>query len=127
MNSDTHLSRRERQIMDVLHQRGQSTAAGVQARLPDPPSYSAVRALLRILEEKGHVKHRREGVRYVYAARVGRQVARRSALKRVVSTFFEGSIARTVAALLEGGDARLSEAELQHLENLISQARKEGR
>lgn len=113
--------------MDVLHQRGQSTAADVQARLPDPPSYSAVRALLRILEEKGHVKHRREGVRYVYGARVGRQVARRSALKRVVSTFFEGSIARTVAALLEGGDARLSEAELQQLESLISQARKEGR
>jgi predicted transcriptional regulator len=124
---ETHLSRRERQIMDVLHQRGRASAAEVQAALPDPPSYSAVRALLRILEEKGHLKHRRDGARYVYVPRVSQHTARRSALRRVVSTFFEGSVARTMAALLESGDTRLTEAELQKMEELINQARKEGR
>ena len=92
MSTEVHLSRRERQIMDALHQRGRATAAEVLAALPDAPSYSAVRALLRILEEKGHVKHRREGARYVYLPRASRETARRSALKRVVSTFFQGSV-----------------------------------
>ena len=127
MSAEPDLSRRERQIMDVLHARGRATAAEVLAALPAAPGYSAVRALLRILEEKGHVRHRREGARYVYAPRVAPRVARRSALRRVVSTFFQGSVARTVAALLESADAELSDAELIKLEELIKQARKEGR
>ena len=113
--------------MDVLHAQGQATAAQVLAALPDPPGYSAVRALLRILEEKGHVKHRREGARYVYLPRVSRNTASRSALKRVVSTFFQGSITQTMAALLEAPDTELSDAELNKLQQIIQQARKEGR
>jgi BlaI family penicillinase repressor len=127
MSNETHLSRRERQIMDVLHQRRRASAAEVLAGLPDPPSYSAVRALLRILEEKGHIKHRRDGACYVYVPRVSRDTARRSALKRVVSTFFQGSVAQTMAALLETADTRLSDSELRELQQTIDQARKEGR
>ena len=127
MNSDAHLSRRERQIMDVLHARGTATASEVLAALPDPPSYSAVRALLRILEEKGHVKHRTEGSRYVYLTRGSRQAASRSALKRLVSTFFSGSVSQAVAALLKDADTRLSENDLEKIEKLIQQAKKEGR
>jgi BlaI family penicillinase repressor len=127
MSAEPHLSRRERQIMDALHQRGRATAAEVQAALPDPPGYSAVRALLRILEAKGHVKHLKEGARYVYKPRVSRETARRSALRRLVSTFFAGSVTQAVAALLEHTDTRLSESELQELEQMIEQARKEGR
>ncbi len=127
MSAELHLSRRERQIMDSLHQRGRATAAEIQAALPDPPSYSAVRALLRILEDKGHVKHLKDGARYVYQPRVSRERARRSALKRLVSTFFAGSVTQAVAALLVHGDTRLSESELQNLEQMIEQARKEGR
>src|SRR2546422_9114461 len=124
---DHRLSRRERQIMDILHTRRSATAAEVLADLPDPPGYSAVRALLRIMEEKGHVKHRREGARYVYLPRVSSQTASRSALKRVVSTFFQGSITQTMAALLEAPDTELSDAELNKLQQIIQQARKEGR
>jgi len=113
--------------MDVLHQRGRATAAEVQVAMPDPPGYSAVRALLRILEQKRHVKHLKEGARYIYFPRGSRETVRRSALKRVVTTFFEGSVARVMAALLETSDTRLSEAELQKMEELINQARKEGR
>src|ERR1044072_5460894 len=98
-DEDHRLSRRERQIMDVLHARGEATAADVLAALPDPPGYSAVRALLRILEEKGHVKHRSEGGRYVFLPRTSRAIASRSALKRVVSTFFQGSTTQAMAAL----------------------------
>jgi BlaI family penicillinase repressor len=127
MSAEPHLSRRERQIMDALHQQGRATAAEVQAALPDPPSYSAVRALLRILEAKGHVKHGKEGARYVYKPRVSRETARRSALRRLVSTFFAGSAAQAAAALLEHADTRFSESELQKLEQMIEQARKEGR
>src|SRR5512137_1956201 len=127
MSAEDHLSRRERQIMDALHHRGQATAAEVQAALPDAPGYSAVRALLRILEDKGHVKHRREGARYVYLPRTSRQTARRSALRRVVSTFFQGSVPQAVAALLETADTRLSDSELQNLQQIIKQARKDGR
>jgi predicted transcriptional regulator len=126
-NADPQLSRRGRQIMDVLHARGSATVADVLAGLPDPPSYSSVRALLRILEEKGHVKHRAEGARYVYLARASRQAATRAALKRLVSTFFSGSVSQAVAALLEDADTRLSEPELQKIDKLIQQARKEGR
>lgn len=113
--------------MDTLHQRGKATAAEVLSVLPAPPSYSAVRALLRILEEKGHVKHVREGTRFVYFPRVSQGTARRSALRRVVATFFQGSVTQAVAALLESSDSRLSEKELQELRGLIDQARKEGR
>jgi BlaI family penicillinase repressor len=127
MSTEPSLSRRERQIMDVLHQHGRATAAEVQAALPDPPSYSAIRALLRILEAKGHVRHESDGARYVYLPRTSREKARRSALKRVVATFFEGSVAQTMAALLETADTQLSDSELQKLEIMINQARKEGR
>ena len=127
MNNEAHLSRRERQIMDALHQRGRATAAEVQTALPEAPSYSAVRALLRILEEKGHARHRREGARYVYLPRGSRGSARRSALKRVVSTFFQGSVTQAVATLLEESDTQLPDSELQKLQQIIEQARKEGR
>ncbi len=127
MNLEQHLSRRERQIMDVLHARSQATAAEVRAALPSPPGYSAVRALLSILEEKGHVRHRREGARYVYVPRTSPEIARRSALKRVVSTFFQGSVSQAMAALLDTADAELSNTELSRLQQLIKKARKEGR
>lgn len=113
--------------MDILHARREATAAEVLAALPAPPGYSAVRAFLRILEEKGHVKHRREGARYVYLPRVAREIAVRSALKRVVSTFFQGSAGQAAAALLETADTQLSEAEIEKLMQLINHARKEGR
>ena len=126
-NEELNLSRRERQIMDAIHAKGSATAAEVLAALPEPPGYSAVRALLRILEEKGHLRHRRDGARYVYEPRTSPDRARRSALQRVVATFFQGSVTQTMAALLETRDAELSEAELNELEQLIHQARKEGR
>jgi predicted transcriptional regulator len=127
MNTESHLSRRERQIMDVLHARAQATAAEVLAALPNPPSYSAVRALLRILEEKGHVKHHRDGARYVYLPRASKEAASKSALKRVVSTFFQGSVTQAMAALLENSDAEISDSELEKLQQIIKQAKKEGR
>jgi predicted transcriptional regulator len=121
------LSRRERQIMDVLYCRGQATAAEVLEDLPDPPSYSAVRAMLRVLEEKGHLRHDQQGPRYVFLPTVPRDQARRSALKQLVQTFFEGSTEQTVAALLDLSASRLSDTELDRLSHLINQARKEGR
>ena len=127
MSTETHLSRRERQIMDALHQRGRASAAEVQALLPDPPSYSAVRALLRILEDKGHIQHLREGARYVYLPRMSQEGARRSALKRVVATFFQGSVTQAVAALLETADTRLADSEIEQLKHMIEKARKGGR
>ena len=119
------LSRRERQIMDILYQRGRATAAEIHAALPDPPSYSAVRAKLRVLEEKGHVRHEEEGLRYVYVPAVSRHAARKSALRHVVETFFEGSAEKTVAALLGGEAARLSDDELNRIADLIDKAKKE--
>jgi len=127
MNTESHLSRRERQIMDVLHARGQATAAEVLAALPNPPGYSAVRALLRILEDKGHIKHHRDGARYVYLPRASREAASKSALRRVVSTFFQGSVTEAMAALLESSDAKISDSELDKLQQIIHQAKKEGR
>ncbi len=127
MSTEHQLSRRERQIMDVLHARTAATAAEVRSALPDPPGYSAVRALLRILEEKGHVRHHRDGVRYIYVPRVSRGAASRSALKRVVATFFHGSTAQAMAALLENADTKLSDGELNQLQKIIQQTRKEGR
>lgn len=113
--------------MDVIHARGEAAAAEVLSALPDPPGYSAVRALLRILEEKGHLKHRCKGVRYIYSPSASPETARRSALRRVVATFFQGSAAQAMAALLEDADARPSDEELKRMQNLIQQARKEGR
>jgi len=113
--------------MDALHSRQQATAAEVLASLPDAPGYSAVRALLRILEEKGHVRHRREQGRYVYFPCVSKEAASRSALKRVLGTFFGGSINEAVATLLDVSEVKLSDAELARLQDIIDQARKEGR
>ena len=126
MSNELHFSRRERQIMDVLHAKGAAAAAEIRADLPDAPGYSAVRALLRILEEKGHVKHRQDGPRYIYLPCVSRENASRSALKRLVTTFFQGSVSQAMAALLESADTRLSEAELDKLRQMIKQARKDG-
>src|ERR1051326_17746 len=108
MNDSSDLSKRERQIMDILHARGEAVAREVRQDMPDAPSYSAVRALLRILEEKGHVKHREEQNRYVYIPRVSHQKASRSALERIVSTFFGGSRTQAIAALLDDADTELS-------------------
>jgi predicted transcriptional regulator len=119
------LSRRERQIMDVIYARGRATAAEVAAALPDPPSYSAVRALLRILEQKGHLKHQEEGPRYVFLPTVSRDRARRFALRNVVRTFFNGSPAQAAAALIDQAD--LSDDDMERLAALIDRARKEGR
>jgi len=119
------LSRRERQILDILYARGRATAGDIQAALPDPPSYSAIRALLRVMEEKGQVRHTEEAGRYVFAPRVGRDKARVAALKHLLKTFFEGSAADAAAALVDGSAARLRPEELDRLEALIARARKE--
>lgn len=121
------LTRREREIMDILHRRGRATAHEVLEELPDPPSYSAVRALLRLLEERGHVRHTQEDQRYVYRPAVARSDARRSALAHVVKTFFAGSVEETVAALVESSRTKLSHQELDRLSDLIDRAKKEGR
>lgn len=120
------LSRRERQILDILYERGPVTAADVQAALPKPPSYSAVRALLRILEEKGHVRHQQDGPRYVYLPTVARDNAKRSALRHVLKTFFEGSAEQAISALLDESSSKLSATELDRLARLIESARKSG-
>lgn len=121
------LSRRERQIMDAIYRLGRATAAEVLERLPDPPSYSAVRAMLRILEEKGHLRHERDGVRYVYLPTVPRDSARESALKHLVRTFFNGSTGAAMAALLDISEEDMSAKELDRLSHLIDQAREQGR
>lgn len=122
-----HLSRRERQIMDVIYQLGAATAAEVMERLPEPPSYSAVRAMLRLLEEKGHLEHEQDGPRYVYKPTLAQEKASRSALKHLVETFFEGSTEQAVAALLDLSRTKLSDDELDRLSQLIKQAKNEGR
>ena len=113
--------------MDVVYRRGRATAAEVREALPDPPSYSAIRALLRVLEEKGHLRHEQDGPRYVFLPTVPRDRARRSALRRLVQTFFEGSTAQAVAALLGEPGAKLTDADLDRLSGLIDLARKDGR
>lgn len=120
-------SRRERQILDVLYRRGPSTAAEIQAGVPNSPSYSAVRALLRILEEKGHIRHEEQGTRYVYAPKVPRDEARRSAIVHLMQTFFDGSPEQAMAALLDVSASELSQEELGRMAELIEKARKEGR
>lgn len=121
------LTKRERQIMDVLYRLGRGTAGDVMERLPGAPSYSTVRTQLRVLETKGHVRHEEEGLRYVYMPTVPRHAARRSALKHLVDTFFEGSSAKVVAALLGGEGARLSDEELTRIADLVKHARSESR
>jgi predicted transcriptional regulator len=123
--SHTGLSRRERQIMDILYRRGRATAGEVMGDLSGDPSYSTVRTQLRVLEDKGHVHHEEEGLRYVYSPAVPRHAARRSALRHLVETFFDGSAEKTVAALLGGEGARMSEQELDRLADLIERARKD--
>ncbi|HYT68157.1 MAG TPA: BlaI/MecI/CopY family transcriptional regulator [Vicinamibacterales bacterium] len=125
-NDHRDLSRRERQILDILYKQGQATAADVQAALPEPPSYSAVRALLRILEEKGHVRHEQDGPRYVYLPTVPRDNAQRSALRHILHTFFDGSAEQAITALLGDSSARFSSAELDRLARMIDTARKSG-
>lgn len=121
------LSRRERQIMDVLHRLQRATAATVQAELPAAPSYSAVRALLRILEDKGHARHIVEGPRYVYEPVVALEAERESAVRHLVRTFFDGSTQDAVVALLDTADQKLSKRQLDELTKRIAAARKEGR
>lgn len=120
------LSRRERQIMDILFRLGRATAAEVMDDLPGDSSYSTVRTQLRVLEEKGHVRHEEDGVRYVYVPVVARRAARRSALKHLVNTFFDGSAEQVVAALLGGEGTRLSEEDLERIASLVDRARKGG-
>jgi len=120
------LSRRERQIIDILYARGRGTAAEVQAALPDPPSYSAVRAMLRILEEKGHVRHEQDGPRYVYLPTVARDNAKRSALRHMLRTFFDGSAEQAISALLDDASTKMSDVELDRLARMISDARRTG-
>jgi len=122
-----NLTRRERQIMDIVYRFGRASAAEVLENLPDPPSYSAVRALLRVLEEKGHLEHEQVGPRYVYHPTVPREKARRSAMKRLLRTFFDDSAEKAVAALLGMSASELSEEELERLSELIERAREEGR
>ena len=128
MKRKPHLdvSRRERQILETLFRLERATAAEVQAALPDAPGYSAVRAHLRTLEEKGHVRHVSEDLRYVYEPTMRPDRARRSALDHLVNTFFGGSPAQAAAALLDSGSARLSPADLDRLGEMIERARKEG-
>jgi BlaI family transcriptional regulator, penicillinase repressor len=121
------LSRREREIMEILYAADALTAAEVRERMPEAPGYSAVRALLRILEEKGHVRHEERGPRYVYSPVVSRAKARKSALKSLVHTFFDGSPEQAVAALIDESRGKLGAAELDRLAQLIADARKEGR
>src|SRR6188508_1388125 len=120
------LSRRERLIMDILYRRGRATAAEVLEDLSGTPSYSTVRTQLRVLEEKGHVRHEEDGPRYVYAPAVPRHAARKSALRHLVDTFFDGSAEKVVGALLGGEGARLSEDELDRIAGIVEKARKGG-
>ena len=127
MNNELHLSRRERQIMDILHAKESVTAADIRAALPDAPSYSAVRALLRVLEDKGHVKHQAEGLKYVYVPVVNRDKAKRSAMKNLLDTFFSDSPEQAVAALLDVSSRRLTSQELDRMAEMIERAKKEGK
>lgn len=127
MVTKSQFTRRERQIMDIIYRLGRATAHEVLEHLPDPPSYSAVRALLRLLEERGHVRHVEEGPKYVYLPAVARNSARKSALAHVVRTFFDGSVEQAVATLVDSSRTKLSRTELDRLADLIDKAKKEGR
>ncbi len=121
------LSRRERQIIDILYRLGRATAAEVMEQLSGKPAYSTVRAQLRVLEEKGHIRHEEQGLRYVYLPSLPRQTAQRSALKHLIDTFFEGSKEKVVATLLGKGSSAISEEELERISRVIEKAKKEGK
>jgi len=121
------LSRREREMMNIIFARGRATATEVLEGMADPPSYSAVRATLRVLEQKGHLKHQHDGARYVYTPTVNRDRVRLSALDQLLTTFFDGSAANVVATLIERQKGKMTDEELDELSELIEQARKEGR
>ena len=127
MSTPGSLSRRERQIMDILYQRGKASASDVRESMPDAPSYSAVRAMLRVLEEKGHVRHQTEGLKYVFLPTVARDKAKRSAVKHVLDTFFGGSPEQIVAALLDVSATKLKREELDRMAEMIEKARREGK
>ena len=126
-NPHAHLSRRERQIMDVIYRQGRATAAEVLENMPNPPGYSAVRAMLRLLEEKGYVHHEQDGPRYVYLPTLSRDKARQSAMKQMLQTFFDNSTEQAVAALIDMTRSKMTGDELDRLSRLIEKARKEGR
>jgi predicted transcriptional regulator len=127
MTAHADLTRRERQIMDILYRLGRATAGDVMKELPGDPAYSTVRTQLRVLEEKGHVHHEEEGLRYVYVPALARHTARKSALRHLVETFFDGSAEKTVAALLGGDASKLTEVELNRIAALIKKAKEESR
>jgi predicted transcriptional regulator len=127
MKTDKSLSRRERQIMDIVYEIKEASAQQVMERLPDAPGYSAVRALLRVLENKGHLDHRQDGPRYVYLPRLPKDKARRSELRHLLRTFFDDSTEDAVATLLDISEDRLSEEDYRKLEALIQKSRDEGR
>ena len=128
MTSDAaQLSRRERQIMEIVYERGRATAAEVRAHMPDPPSYSGVRAMLRILEDKGHLQHEQDGPRYVFLPTVPREEASETALRKLVRTFFGGSPEGAMAALLDLEADQLDDKALERLSGLIEEAKREGR
>ena len=127
MNGPAGLSRHERQIMDILYRQGKASASEVRESMADAPSYSAVRAMLRVLEEKGHVKHQAEGLKYVYVPTLARDKAKRTAVKHVMETFFNGSPEQIVAALLDVASTRLTREELDRMSRLIEDAKKEGK
>src|ERR1017187_386302 len=127
MSTAGGLSRRERQIMDVLYQRGKTSASEVRESMEAAPGYSAVRAMLRVLEEKGHIKHQAEGLKYVYVPTVAREKAKRSAVKHVMETFFNGSPEQIVAALLDVASTQITSDELDRMSAMIEKAKKEGK
>jgi predicted transcriptional regulator len=118
-----HLSRRERQIMDILFEMGRASGTEIQQRLPDQPSYSGVRTILRVLERKGHIRHIEEGMRYVYLPVMARETAKKSAIEKLVATFFDGSMKAAAAAFVDPSNANLSKEDLEELERLIRKAR----
>jgi BlaI family transcriptional regulator, penicillinase repressor len=122
-----YLSKRERQILDVVYERGEATADEITAGIPHPPTQDAVRRLIRILEEKGHLRHRKDGLRHIYLPTVTGEKARARALDHMIKTYFHGSASQVMAALLESGTEGISDADLAEIEAMIERARKAGR
>jgi predicted transcriptional regulator len=127
MKKHKDMSRRERQIMDIIYELKEATGAQVHQKIPNPPSYSAIRALLRVLEEKGHLSHKKDGPRYVFYPNVSKEEARKKILKHVKKTFFDGSTEKVVAALLDISEENLSEEDYKRIYELIEKAKIEGR
>jgi predicted transcriptional regulator len=126
-NNNLHLSRRERQIMDIIYRQKEATVTEVLEEIPSPPTYTTVRTLLRLLEQKGHLKHRQDGPRYVFSATVPKKKAQESAMRQLLRTFFDGSTSRAVAALIDLQGDNLSDDELKQLDGLLKEMRKKGR